>query len=164
MMSTMRQLVVMGVSGSGKSTIGAALARDLGIPFGDADEMHPPANIAKMAAGTPLDDDDRGPWLDTVGRWLADHPDGGVVACSALKRSYRDQLRRHAPGAFFVHADGSHALITRRQADRPGHFMPPSLLDSQFATLEPLSPDENGVVVDIDQDVEAIVHAVVAGL
>jgi gluconokinase len=150
-------LVVMGVSGSGKSTVGAALAERLGVPFADADDLHPPANVAKMAAGQPLDDDDRRPWLDAVGRWLAAHPDGGVMSCSALKRAYRDQLRQHAQEVAFLLLDGAPEVIRRRQADRRGHFMPTSLLASQFATLEPLAADERGVSIDVDRGVEAIV-------
>jgi len=147
----------MGVSGSGKSTVGVALARHLGVPFADADTFHPQANVAKMAAGTPLTDDDRYPWLDAVGRWLADHHDGGVMSCSALKRSYRDQLRSHTPQVEFLHLTGSPELIARRQADRPGHFMPSSLLESQFDALQPLEPDERGMAVDVGQNVMAIV-------
>ena len=158
-------VVVMGVSGSGKSTVGAALAQRLGVPFEDADDLHPRANIAKMSAGRPLDDEDRRPWLEIIGEWLAVHSDGGgVMSCSALKRTYRDQLRWHAPDVVFVHLEGSHAVITDRQASRPGHFMPASLLASQFATLEPLQPDERGVVIDVDQGVDAIVAASVSQL
>jgi gluconokinase len=156
-------LVVMGVSGSGKSTVGAALAQRLGVPFADADDFHPPANIAKMTAGYALDDDDRHPWLEAIGEWLEEHtPRGGVVSCSALKRSYRDQLRDHAPSISLVHLHGSREVIARRQASRPGHFMPASLLDSQFATLEPLGADEHGLVLDVDQEVDAIVDEYVA--
>jgi gluconokinase len=147
----------MGVSGSGKSTVGAALARRLGVPFADADAFHPAANIAKMAAGTPLTDDDRGPWLDAVGKWLADHEDGGVISCSALKRAYRDQLRSRCPRIEFLHLTGSPELIARRQAGRPGHFMPSALMKSQFDTLEPLGPDEHGIALDVGQSVERIV-------
>ncbi|GEB11893.1 gluconokinase [Pimelobacter simplex] len=155
----------MGVSGSGKSTVGAALGQRLGVPFADADDFHPPENIAKMAAGHALDDTDRHPWLEAIGGWLADHDAaGGVISCSALKHVYRDQLRRHAPRSWFVHLDGTHDVIARRQASRPGHFMPTSLLDSQFATLEPLAADEAGFVVDVDQSVDAIVDQVVAEL
>lgn len=157
-MSHSPSLVVMGVSGSGKSTVGAALAQRLGVPFVDADDLHPPANIAKMSAGRPLDDADRGSWLETIGEWLAAHRDGGVVSCSALKRSYRDQLRHHVAGVEFLHLAGTREVIARRQASRPGHFMPASLLESQFATLEPLEPDERGVVIDVDQSVDAIVE------
>jgi gluconokinase len=157
-------LVVMGVSGSGKSTVGAALAQRLRVPFGDADDFHPEANIAKMTAGHPLNDEDRRPWLAAIGRWLAEHPEGGVVTCSALKRDYRDQLREHCAELEFVHLHGDRDVVARRQASRPGHFMPASLLDSQFATLEPLEDDERGFVVDVGQSVDDIVEAAVAGL
>lgn len=154
-------LVVMGVSGSGKSTVGAALAQRLRVPFADADDFHPPENIAKMTAGQALDDQDRYPWLESVGAWLAAHPDGGVMSCSALKRTYRDQLRHHAAGLRFLLLEGSREVIAKRQASRPGHFMPPALLTSQFATLEPLEPDEDGVVIDVDQSVDSIVQGYV---
>lgn len=157
-------LVVMGVSGSGKSTVGAAVAQRLRIPFADADDFHPPANIAKMTAGHPLDDDDRYPWLEAIGEWLASHPDGAVMSCSALKRKYRDQLRRHAPRLAFLHLAGGHDVIARRQASRPGHFMPSTLLTSQFRTLEPLEPDEAGVTIDVDQSIDAIVDQYVAAV
>jgi gluconokinase len=150
----------MGVSGSGKSTVGAALARRLGVPFADADPFHPAANVAKMAAGTPLDDDDRRPWLDAVGQWLADHGDG-VMSCSALKRRYRDQLRSYRTDIAFLHLTGSPELIGARQAGRPGHFMPSSLVTSQFDALEPLDPDEYGMVIDVGQSVDTIVGAFV---
>lgn len=150
-------LVVMGVSGSGKSTVGAAIAQRLRVPFADADDFHPEANIAKMTAGQALDDHDREPWLEAIGEWLGAHLDGGVMSCSALKRSYRDELRRHAPEVTFLHLEGSREVIAARQASRPGHFMPASLLDSQFATLEPLQRDERGTAIDVDQSVDAIV-------
>ncbi|MGV0655925.1 gluconokinase [Mycolicibacterium thermoresistibile] len=150
-------IVVMGVSGCGKSTVGAALARRLGVPFADADDFHPPANIAKMASGRPLDDPDRLPWLEAVGRWSAGQPGGAVVACSALRRSYRDRLRRHRGDLVFLHLTGEPEVIARRQAGRTGHFMPSSLLRSQFDTLEPLQPDEPGATVDVDRSVDAIV-------
>ena len=149
----------MGVSGSGKSTVGAALAHRLGVPFADADTFHPQANIDKMAAGTPLTDDDRYPWLDAVGQWLAQHRDGGVMSCSALKRRYRDRLRSHCPATEFLHLTGSPELIRRRQADRPGHFMPSSLVQSQFDALEPLDADEQGMTVDVGQSAAEIVEA-----
>jgi gluconokinase len=152
----------MGVSGSGKSTVGAALAQRLAVPFVDADTLHPPANIAKMTAGDPLSDDDRYPWLEKVGDWLAGRRDGGVVSCSALKRKYRDQLRAHCPGVQFLHLSGAPELIGRRLAARSGHFMPAALLRSQFDTLEPLGVDEGGVTADAGQDVDAIVDAFVA--
>ena len=104
------------------------------------------------------DDGDRGPWLDAVGRWLAEHSAGGVISCSALKRSYRDQLRAHAPGTRFLLLHGSPDVIRERQADRPGHFMPAQLLSSQLATLEPLAPEEDGVTIDVDQSVARIVE------
>lgn len=151
------RVVVMGVSGSGKSTVGLALAQRLRIPFVDADTLHPAANIAKMAAGEPLDDDDRYPWLDKVGEWLADHRDGGVVSCSALKRRYRDQLRAHCPDVEFLHLAGSPALIGGRLAARTGHFMPAALLRSQFDALEQLAADEPGATVDVGRDVDAII-------
>jgi gluconokinase len=152
-------IVVMGVSGSGKSTVGAALAQRLRVPFADADDFHPPANIDKMTAGEPLNDDDRYPWLEAIGAWLAEHCDrGGVMSCSALKRKYRDQLRRHCPGVEFLHLSGTPEVIGRRQASRPGHFMPASLLQSQFATLEPLESDERGTVIDVDQNIDSIVN------
>lgn len=157
-----RAVVVMGVSGSGKSTVGAALAQRGGVPFQDADHLHPRANTAKMAAGEPLTDDDRYPWLDSVGDWLAAHP-GGVMSCSALKRAYRDRLRRHSPSVCFLHLRGRLDVIAARLAARPGHFMPASLLQSQFDTLEPLAFDEQGVVIDIDdRDVDAIVDALLS--
>lgn len=142
------RVVVMGVSSCGKSTVGEMLALKLGLPFMDGDDLHPAENIAKMESGTPLDDDDRWPWLTLVGRWLADH-DGGVIACSALKRSYRDRIREAAPDTVFVHLHGSRELMGARMGARPGHFMPTSLLDSQFATLELLGDDEAGRVYDV---------------
>jgi gluconokinase len=150
----------MGVSGSGKSTVGAALARRLDIPFADADAFHPAANIAKMSAGTPLDDDDRYPWLAAVGQWLADH-DRGVMSCSALKRRYRDQLRSHRTTIEFLHLTGSPKLIDHRQAERTGHFMPASLVESQFEALEPLDADEHGLAIDVGQSVDTIVETMV---
>ncbi len=155
-------VVVMGVSGSGKSTVGAALAHRLRVPFADADDFHPPANIAKMSSGLALDDDDRYPWLEAIGGWLADHSTGGVMSCSALKRSYRDQLRRHCSEVEFLHLIGTREVIGKRQASRPGHFMPASLLDSQFATLEQLEPDERGVAIDVDQNIDSIIERFVA--
>ena len=155
-------IVVMGVSGSGKSTVGAALAQRLRVPFADADDFHPPASIAKMTAGVPLDDDDRHPWLETIGDWLAEHPAGGVMSCSALKRTYRDQLRRHRPDVEFLHLSGSADVVARRQASRPGHFMPASLVNSQFERLEPLEPDEPGITIDVEQSVDSIVDEYVS--
>lgn len=156
-------VVVMGVSGSGKSTVGSALAQRLRVAFVDADGLHPPANVAKMAAGRPLTDEDRRPWLECIGDWLADHRDGGVVSCSALKRSYRDRLRAHCPGVEFLYLSGSPELIGARLAARSDHFMPAALLRSQFDALEPLGADEPGRTIDIDQGVDAIVDTFLAG-
>lgn len=158
MTGTLPPIVVMGVTGSGKSTVGAALAQHLRVPFADADAFHPQANIAKMAAGEPLTDQDRYPWLEAVGEWLAQHSGGGVMSCSALKRKYRDQLRSYVPQIEFLHLTGSPELIGRRQAGRTGHFMPSSLLKSQFDTLEPLGPDEHGIAIDVGQGVDAVVE------
>ncbi|WP_329290268.1 gluconokinase [Streptomyces pseudovenezuelae] len=149
-MSTPKVVVVMGVAGTGKTTIGPLLAARLGVPYAEGDDFHPQANIAKMSAGTPLTDDDRWPWLDAIGSWAHGRAGlGGVVSCSALKRSYRDRLRAEAPGVVFVHLAGDRSLIADRMSHRQGHFMPTALLDSQFATLQPLQEDEAGVVVDV---------------
>jgi gluconokinase len=151
-------VVVMGVSGSGKTTVGAALAQRLRVPFADADDFHPQANIAKMSAGIPLDDADRGPWLEAIAAWLAEHSSsGGVASCSALKRSYRDVLSHAAPHAVYLHLHGDRDVLAARVAGRPGHFMPAALIDSQFATLEVLQPDELGAALDVDQPVDALV-------
>ncbi|MFT4030657.1 MAG: gluconokinase [Protaetiibacter sp.] len=150
-------VVVAGVSGSGKSTVGALLAARLGVPFADGDALHPPANLAKMASGIPLDDADRWPWLDAVGERLAASP--VVVACSALRRAYRDRLRAAAPGARFVLLDGSRELLEARMAARTDHFMPPALLDSQLATLERPDPDERVLVYDIAETPASIADA-----
>jgi carbohydrate kinase (thermoresistant glucokinase family) len=161
------QIIVMGVSGSGKSTIGALIAGALGVPFVDGDSLHPQSNIEKMAGGRPLNDDDRWPWLATVGKTLADagrQGTGMVVACSALRRAYRDAILQAAPNARFVHLAGSREVLASRLEGRSDHFMPPALLDSQFATLEPLEESEPGIVVDIDQAVPAIVSEAVAAL
>jgi gluconokinase len=116
-----------------------------------------------MKAGIPLDDDDRYPWLEAIGRWLAEHcRQGGVMSCSALKRKYRDQLRRHCPHTEFVHLTGSPEVIAARQVSRPGHFMPASLMASQLATLEPLGPDERGVTLDVTHDIDSIVESYLA--
>ncbi|GAA3086679.1 gluconokinase [Streptomyces rectiviolaceus] len=159
-MSTPHVVVVMGVAGTGKTTIGPLLAAQLGVPYAEGDDFHPPANIAKMSAGTPLTDDDRWPWLDAIGAWAHSRAGlGGVVSSSALKRSYRDRLRAAAPGVdslVFVHLTGDRSLIEDRMSHRQGHFMPTALLDSQFATLQPLGADEAGVAVDVTGDPEEI--------
>lgn len=156
----MALVVVMGVTGSGKSTVGIALAERMGVPFGDADDFHSPANVAKMRAGTPLTDVDRRPWLLAIGAWLAEHENGAVVTCSALKRVYRDTLREAAPTITFLHLDGDKETVRQRVGAREGHFMPTSLVDSQFADLEPLEADEKGLVVDLALPVEVIVDQV----
>nr|WP_042192220.1 gluconokinase [Kibdelosporangium sp. MJ126-NF4] len=148
----------MGVSGSGKTTVGRELAGRLGVDYAEADEFHPPANIAKMSAGTPLTDEDRWPWLEAIAAWIRDHQQtGGVVTSSALKFKYRDVLRTGGD-VFFVHLDGTRELIAERLAARKGHFMPAALLDSQIADLEPLHPDESGVVLDIDATPDYLVE------
>ncbi|MGW0581847.1 gluconokinase [Streptomyces sp. NPDC002920] len=164
-MRTPHVVAVMGVAGTGKTTIGPLLAARLGVPYAEGDDFHPPANIAKMSAGTPLDDADRWPWLDAIGAWADGRAGlGGVVSCSALKRSYRDRLRAEAPGIVFVHLSGERALIEDRMSHRQGHFMPTALLDSQFATLQPLQPDEAGVVVSVSGTPEEITERAVQAL
>ena len=151
-------VVVMGVSGSGKTTVGAALARRLRLDYADADAFHDKASVAKMAAGHPLDDDDRAPWLQAIGQWLAEHGEtGGVASCSALRRRYRDILRTAAPRVEFLHLDGDPALVSRRVAGRLDHFMPASLVCSQQETLERLETDENGSRLDLSATVDDIV-------
>ncbi|RII18809.1 Thermoresistant gluconokinase [Streptomyces sp. YIM 130001] len=162
---TGRVVVVMGVSGTGKTTVGELLAAELGVPYAEADAFHSPANVAKMASGTPLVDEDRWPWLDAIGAWAAGRAgQGGVVSCSALKRVYRDRLRAAAPGIVFVHLHGSRELISARQSARTDHFMPSSLIDSQFATLEPLEADEAGVRVDVASGPETVAREAAAAL
>ncbi|MEU7901702.1 gluconokinase [Actinoplanes sp. NPDC049118] len=163
-MSAMVPIVVMGVAGCGKSTIGELLARRLGLEYAEADVFHPPANVAKMAGGRPLDDEDRLPWLAAIGDHLRYRAGTGVVvSCSALKRSYRDRLRAAAPRAWFVHLVLDEATAARRVSSRPGHFMPASLVASQFAALEPLD-GEAGVVVDATETPERIGASVLAAL
>ena len=140
----------MGVAGCGKTTVGERLAEATGFGFIDGDRLHPQANIDKMSAGIPLTDDDRRPWLETVGDTLARADGPMIIGCSALKRSYRDIIRARAGGPVtFVHLSGSRQLIGERMTARTGHFMPPALLDSQFATLEPPAADEDAVTVDV---------------
>jgi gluconokinase len=143
-------LVVMGVSGTGKSTVAGLLAGRLGWALAEGDDLHPAANVAKMASGQPLTDDDRWPWLDRVAAWIRGRVESGkpgVVTCSALKRRYRDKLR--GPGVTFVHLAGAKELIAARMSARLDHYMPVTLLDSQFAALEPIEPDENAVVLGL---------------
>jgi beta-N-acetylhexosaminidase len=159
------RVIVMGVSGCGKTTIGDLVARELGVPFLDGDSLHPVENVAKMAAGTPLTDVDRWPWLGIVGAHLAQAGDKGLVlACSALRRSYRDAIRQQAPETVFLHLHGSEEVLSQRLEGRSGHFMPPELLESQLATLEPLAADEAGVVVDIAAPVQQVVAEALAGI
>ncbi len=159
-------IVVMGVAGSGKTSVGEALAARYGVPFRDADEFHPPANIAKMSAGTPLNDDDRWPWLDAIGAAIHDaEPNGIVVACSALKRIYRERILKAAGRPVqFVFLDGSLATLRSRIGNRRGHFMPPSLLDSQLATLERPAADEPVVTVSVEPPLDAVVDAATKAL
>ncbi|MET3767900.1 carbohydrate kinase (thermoresistant glucokinase family) [Marisediminicola sp. UYEF4] len=171
MSSTIPPIVVMGVQGSGKSTIGSLLAQRLGVAFLDGDTLHSDDNVASMAAGKALTDELRMPWLHDVGRALADGEGGIVVACSALKRGYRDLLREHAPALFVVDPEGSMELVAARISARQHEYMPPALLQSQYDTLEPLEADERGVIVDIahapavliDNIVEALSHPAGAG-
>jgi len=155
-------VVVMGVSGVGKTTVARLLAERLDLPYGEADDFHPPASIAKMSAGIPLDDADRLPWLEALGRWLADRRaagTGAVITCSALTRRYRDVLRAACPDAYFLHLAGSQELVADRLARRTGHFMPPALLSSQYAALEPLAADERGSVLEVDAGSEQLARA-----
>ncbi|SJN21674.1 Gluconokinase [Microbacterium esteraromaticum] len=156
-------IVVMGVSGVGKTTLGKLLAERLGMPFIDADDLHSAANIAKMSAGNPLTDEDRAPWLDRVGDTLAAFPTP-VIACSALKDAYRDALRAKAPTTQFIELTATPEKIAEMAAGRTGHFMPTSLLSSQLDTLEPLDPDENGMIVTVDAPPEELADRVLTRL
>lgn len=145
------RIVVMGVSGCGKSTVGELLGQRIASKFLDGDSLHPQANIAKMSAGIPLDDADREPWLSEIGKRL-------VIACSALKRKYRDHIRAQAPDTVFIHLSGSFELLSQRMAERTGHFMPVDLLKSQFDALDELQADERGVVLDISASPQQLVN------
>jgi gluconokinase len=156
-------VVVMGVSATGKTTVGAGVAEELGCEFIEGDDLHPSANIRKMEQGIPLDDEDRWPWLQAIAELVAvkDHEGvSTVVTCSALKRSYRDVLRDAAP-SFFVHLDAPFDVLQKRMQSRTKHFMPTSLLESQFDTLERLGDDEQGAVVDVSPPVEEVVEEAV---
>ncbi|GAB3634141.1 gluconokinase, GntK/IdnK-type [Microbacterium shaanxiense] len=155
------RIVVMGPSGSGKSTVGVELAEAVGARFIDGDDLHPEANVVKMAAGTPLDDVDRMPWLRLVGQALHAQP-RIVIACSALKREYRDVIRGEEPEAYFAELVTDRAVLEQRMRRRPDHFMPPALLGSQLRTLEPLGADERGVRVIASGDVATAVAAIMA--
>ena len=158
----MTVITVMGVSGSGKSTVGPVLAERLGVTYAEADRFHPEANIRKMSSGVPLTDEDRWPWLDTLAGWVAAHnATGGVLGCSALKRSYRDVLRGGAE-VWFLHLRVDRDVLAERMRLRTAHFMPASLLDSQLADLEPLAPDEPGLTVDADEPTERVIASALA--
>lgn len=160
-------LVVMGVSGSGKSTVADLLARRLGWAFVDGDDFHSPENKAQMHAGHPLDDAARAPWLARIGAWIdarLEAGESGVIACSALKRAYRDVLVRGRPDVRIVYLEGSRELIAGRLAKRRDHFMAASLLDSQFAALEPPAPQENPITVGIEEGPEALAATIAARL
>ena len=156
-------VLVMGVSGSGKSSVGVALAERLGVPFLEGDSLHPAANVAKMAAGLPLDDADRAPWLAAIATWMKGRT-AGVVACSALKRAYRDRLRETAPGMRIVALLPPPDVLAERLGHRRGHFMPGSLLASQLATLEVPGDDEDAIVVTKDEPLSATIVSTVARL
>ena len=151
----------MGVCGCGKSSVGQGIAMALGLRFTDGDDLHPATNVAKMASGQPLTDADRWPWLAKVGETLGA---GGVVACSALKRVYRDHIRAAAPATVFVYLHGSRELLAARLAARPGHFMPPALLDSQLATLESPIDEPGCLCIPIDQPLDFVINQSVAQL
>ena len=160
-------VVVMGVSGSGKTTVGQQLAARLGLPYAEADDFHPPANVAKMAAGHPLTDADRRPWLDAIAAWIDARRatgTGGVVTCSALRRAYRDRLAAGRPDVRLVHLRGDKALIAARLADRRGHFFKAALLDTQFAALEEPTPDEGVLTVSVDRPPAEIVDDIATRL
>lgn len=164
-MAAAQKIVVMGVSGCGKSSVGAALAEKLGTSYVDGDDLHPATNIAKMSAGQPLNDDDRWPWLALVGESLARSEGTAIIGCSALKRVYRDAIRsKVSEPVLFIHLAGSKELIAGRMGHRSGHFMPGSLLDSQFATLEPPQSDELALTVSIDQPLDGIIATILAAL
>jgi gluconokinase len=157
----------MGVAGSGKSTVGVALAARLGFEYGEADDFHPAANVAKMRSGAPLDDADRAPWLAAIATWIRGRAEAGtgcVVTCSALAARYRDVLRSGDPGLAFVELDAPADVIAARVAARTDHFMPVTLVRSQLAALEPLRPQEHGLVVDATEPVDRVVETVVRWL
>ncbi len=157
------KFVVMGVSGCGKSSVGAAVAERLGMHYTDGDDLHPPANIAKMSSGKPLADADRAPWLARVSERLAEIDGSIVIGCSALKRSYRDIIRGSVgESVCFLYLEGSRDVLAERMSNRSGHFMPISLLESQLATLEPPGQDETAITADIDQPFDQLVDFLVA--
>ncbi|MDP2119540.1 MAG: gluconokinase [Hoeflea sp.] len=153
-----RHTIIMGVAGCGKTSVGESLSRHAGLRFVDGDALHPRENVDKMSHGIPLTDADRWPWLEAIGREFAQSPAPLIIGCSALKRSYRDRIRHHADAAIcFIHLIGSREVIGRRMRERRNHFMPPALLDSQFAALEAPGADEEAIAIDIDQPLDAIV-------
>lgn len=157
-------LVVMGVAGSGKSTVARVLADSLGWPYAEADDFHPAANVAKMSAGIPLTDDDRWPWLEQIRQWIDATPGNAVITCSALRRSYRDVLRRAQARVRVVYLAGTPEQLSERIGARTDHFMPASMLASQLATLEPPGPDEDAVQVGIDAAPAEIADRALAAL
>jgi len=159
-----RTLVVMGVSGTGKSTVARLIAEQAGWALIEADDVHPPANIDKMSAGVALTDEDRWPWLDALGARISATPGSVVVACSALRRVYRDRLRVPGRRTYVLHLAGPAPVIAERLRGRSGHFMPPALLDSQLRALEPLEPDEAGLTLGIDTSPHEIVRIVLSAI
>ena len=160
-------LVLMGVSGCGKTAVGRLAAARLGWPYREGDELHPAANVAKMAAGHPLDDQDRWPWLQAVAAWIGEREQScqdALITCSALKRSYRGLLSTDHPSVWFVHLDVDPDVLRARLRARRGHFMPPSLLESQLATLQSLGPDEPGATISADAALDVVVGRVVESL
>jgi gluconokinase len=157
----------MGVSGVGKTTVAEGISAALGWTFAEGDDFHPEANVAKMRAGQPLTDEDRWPWLRRIGAWMAEEVDAGrsgVVTCSALRRAYRDLLREGRPEVTFCHLTADPDLVGERVSHRSGHYMPASLLPGQLALLEPLEPDEPGVVVPTDGEPAEVIARALAGL
>lgn len=162
-----RHVVVMGVSGSGKTTIAEGVAAATGLEFAEADAFHSPENVAKMEAGTPLTDEDRWPWLRSLAEWMDARADAGtstIITCSALKRTYRDVLRDGPPSVDFLHLDGPAEVIEARMEGRKGHFMPTSLLQSQIDTLEALEADESGIVLDLREPPQVLIDQAVEWL
>ena len=160
-------VVLMGVAGSGKSSVMAALVARLGWPTLEGDALHPPANVAKMAAGVPLTDADRAPWLDAIADWVSEREaerQSSLLTCSALRRAYRDALRRARPSVWFVHLSAPRSVLASRMQQREGHFMPASMLESQLATLEPLEPDEPGTTLDASMSPDELADQIIGTL
>jgi gluconokinase len=160
-------VVLMGVAGSGKSSVMAALVARLGWPALEGDALHPPENVAKMAAGVPLTDADRAPWLGAIGGWISEREAerrSSLVTCSALRHAYRGALRRGRPSVWFVHLVAPRDVLESRIQRREGHFLPASMLESQLATLEPLEPDEPGTTIDVSSSPETLAEQIVGTL